>query len=213
MKKIILLISILSINIFATEYKVEINNASYKSAVLVAPYVPENLTCEDPLVLNEEQTACETLTCVDPLVLNDAEDTCIDPIAAVGWIITSQDTCNGMRQANFNPNVYFSRANTNIRNMNLEIPKGYHWVSKSEYATLFNESTVSNKSDNIRNYRYQCGLGANYPRSVGINQIGILFKDDPNGMHSSHYEHYGINTNNNTYNYPDNFLGYVLYKD
>ena len=113
MKKTILLISILSLNIFASEYKLEINKANYGNNISVETYIPKSLTCVLPLVINDAKTACEEpLTCADPLVLNDEEDTCIDPIAAVGWIVTNQDNCNGMRQTNFNPNVYISRANT-----------------------------------------------------------------------------------------------------
>lgn len=213
-KKIILLVSILSCNVYASSYVVEIEKTNYHNAVAIEDYVDPKLICELPEELNEAKTGCEipVLVCVDPLVLNEAEDACIDPIAAVGWIVTNKDTCNGMRQSNFNPNVYFSRSNTNVRNMGLEIPKGYHWVSKSEYATLFNDSTVSNKSNNILNYYSQCGLGSNYPIANGVTQIGVLFKNDQNGMHSAHYEHFGITSNNN-YNYPSNFLGYILYKD
>ena len=211
MKKTILLISILSLNIFPAEYKVEINNANYDQSISVETYIPDSLNCVLPLVINEAQTACEeNLTCAAPLVLNDEENACIEPIAAVGWIVTDQDTCNGMKQSNFNENIYYSRANTNIRNMNLEIPKGYRWITKLDYMTLYTASTVLNKTGDFRHYRYQCGLG-NYPMSNSQHQYGLLFKNDPNGMHSSHSEYIG--TVNNSYNYPSNFLGYVLYKD
>ena len=100
-------------------------------------------TCTLPEILNEAKNACinPTPVCTLPDVLNDAGDACINNIDKVGWVYTA-DSCNGMRQANFDSNVYFVRQNSHIANRSLEIPEGYHWVSKSEYITLFNTKTL-----------------------------------------------------------------------
>jgi hypothetical protein len=210
-KKIILL-SLLSLNINATEYKLEINKTNYNDSVKVLPYEDPLMTCVEPLVLNETKDECVSPipTCSDPLILNENQDACIDPIEAVGWIYTDGDTCNGMRQFNFNPNVYIARARTTTRTLDLEIPQGYHWMTKTEYNALFNASTVANKNDSIRVYYGVCGISA-YAYANGIIQYGILFKNELNGMHSSHYEHMGVSHSN--YSYPTNLLGYFLYKD
>jgi hypothetical protein len=196
MKKIILL-SLLSISINATEYKVEVNKANYNNSVKVEPYV------------STEKTS--VITCDEPLVPNETGDTCINPIEAVNWINTNGDSCNGMRQSNFNSNIYFSRSKTNNPS-NLKIPTGYHWVSRSEYISLFNASNVATKSGNIHPYANQCGISG-YPKYEGVNQYLLLFSNGTSGIHAGNYEWHGANSSTNNYTSSNGFLGYILYKD
>lgn len=120
-----------------------------------------------------------------------------------------QDSCGGIRQANFDPNLYFVRANTFTQDANIEVPTGYHWVTKAEYIALFTASTVSSKNDNILSYFKQCGLSG-YPQLNGQQQITFLFKNGGiTGIHAGHIEPRTV-TNMNTVS---SLAGYVLYRD
>ena len=156
-------------------------------------------------------------TCILPNVLNDAQDGCISSVEKVGWIYTNVDTCNGMRQMNFNPNVYIARSRGLIRDTIREIPEGYRWLEQSEYISLFNASTVSNKNNTSISFYYnQCGLtGYADAEGTSTDQYGITFKTNiygnALGVHSSHRESWGIT--HSQYNYGANHLGYFLYKE
>ncbi len=205
MKKYISIMFIMLLgNINAEQYIINIEKSNYKDAV--------RIKCEEPLVLNTEGDHCieDKPTCELPLVLNETQDACVSNTEAVSWINTSGDSCSGMRQSNFDPNVYFARSKTNVTNTGLEIPEGYHWVSKTEYASLFNASTVSNKSAGITPYKNQCGLSG-YPVAGGQLQYVFLFSGSSTGIHAGNYEYHGVNHNNNSAG--SNFAGYVLYKD
>ena len=196
MKKSIFLLILIGFNVCSSEYIIEINKANYGNSVLVEDYVAPNVPV--------------SLTCDLPEVLNETQDSCIDPIATVGWIATTLDNCNGMRQTNFDPNVYIARSNNNIYNEYLEIPVGYHWVTKSEYINLFNISQVANKNTE-KLYEEQCGLSS-YPYINGTIQLGVVFKDNGYiGMHSGYLENSA--ENDTRFDYRNNFLGYVLYKN
>jgi hypothetical protein len=214
MKKIILF-SILSLNIYATEYKIEINKTNYDNTISVEAYVDPTVTCESPEILNEEKTGCinPIPTCTLPEVLNETEDACIETTEKVGWIFTSGDSCNGMRPALFDSNVYFARANTRIQNLNLEIPEGYRWVTKSEYNSLFVASAVPNKTSLGYKYYNRCGLSG-YPQINGVTQFVFLLKDNGSyGIHAGQSEHYGTTANPHFYSDSDQMAGYVLYKE
>ena len=207
MKKIILIIvmSLLTSNIFAEKYILTIDKTNYKDSI--------QIVCDDDLVLNEENHCINPIpSCEDPLVLNESQDACVDPILVAGWIYTTGDNCSGMRQSNFNPNVYFARSKSSTYSLDLNIPIGYHWVTKSEYSSLFTASSVGNKSGLIHPYRNQCGISG-YPDSVtGVDQYVLLFSGGgTSGMHTGNYEHHGVTAA--TYNVSANFAGYVLYKD
>jgi hypothetical protein len=180
---------------------VHISESSYEGRIKVEPFV-SNVA---------EVPAEPEVTCTLPNVLNHTEDGCINNIAAVGWIDMT-DTCAGMRQANFDPNVYYARAKSHIKNFDYEIPEGYHWMSRSEYISLFDSSTVSDKNSNTdRAYNDQCGLSG-YPISEsGVNQI-LISLNDGNGIHAIHREPTNYTNNNYSHNSYD-FLGYMLYKD
>ena len=214
MKIIIILMSFLALNINSSNYVLEISKESYDKVIKIETYVDKTiLTCDLPEILNEDKTSCDVPvpTCTLPELLDVVQNICINPVEAVNWINTTGDTCNGMRQANFNSNVYFARSKNNIYNTNLEIPEGYHWVSKVEYTNLFNASNVNTKSATIRPYHGQCGISA-YPMHNGSNQIVILFKSGgTTGMHTGNYEYHGVS--HQSYNYSNGFFGYVLYKD
>jgi hypothetical protein len=214
MLKIITMLTAISFTVLnATEYKLEINKANYDKNILVKEYIAPNLVCELPKVLNEEKTNCEIPIpiCISPEILNEEQNQCFNPIEAVGWIYTG-DTCNGMRQMNFNPNVYVARANKSIIDTTLQIPEGYHWITKSEFTNLFNESLVSSKSSAIYNYYGHCGH-SQYPKMDSKNVYGILFKGSTGGAHAGQYEYQAAASGTNNYYYPNNFLGYFLYKD
>ena len=116
----------------------------------------------------------------------------------------SSDSCGGMKQSDFDSNIYFARSKSSTQDTNLEIPQGYRWLSISEYNNYFNQSTVPTKNDNIYIYYKRCGLGA-YPISLneGRSQYSILFSDSEQGMHSGNYEHMGDSYH---YSYLTNFL-------
>ena len=219
-KKISILFGVLAImsSINSTNY-MKINPTTDVGSIIVAEYSnvsapPESvLTCTLPEVLNDAKDACEVpspvIVCVDPEVLNSAQDACTNSVEDVAWIYTDGDTCGGMRQMNFDSKVYIARSRSNVRDMFLTIPQGYHWLSRNDYSNLFNSSTVSNKYDNIRNYFGQCGLAGN-AMSGGIAQVDILFEEDPLGANASTYEKSSATNNASNQN---NFLGYFLYKD
>jgi hypothetical protein len=201
----IIVLTLLSSNVFAEEYKLTIDKMNYKNAI--------QLACNDDLILNSENKCVSQIpTCEAPLVLNESQDACIDPILSVDWIYTTGDNCNGMRQSNFNPKVYFARSKTSSYNLSFTIPIGYHWVTKSEYTSLFNGSSVNTKNNLIHPYHAQCGLSG-YPVSVtGQNQHVMLFSGGgTGGMHTGNYEYHGVTST--THSGVSNFAGYVLYKD
>ena len=206
MKKIMLVISLLMVNqLLAEQYIMIIDKTNYKDAIQIA--------CNEGLILNEENNCINPIpTCEDPLVLNESQDACIDPILDVNWINTTGDACKGMRQANFDSNVYFARSKSSSYSLGLTIPQGYHWVTKSEYAILFNASTVSTKNNGIHAYYAKCGLPS-YPVSItGQNQHVLLFSGGgTSGMHTGNHEYHGVTSN--THGGTTNFAGYVLYKD
>lgn len=195
MKKTILLITcVLSLNICANDYKILINKSNYDNSVSIEDYVDN-----------------KALTCTLPEVLNQDKTTCVDPILNSNWIYHGSDTCNGMRQANFDPNIYFTRANMHTPDLDLVIPVGYHWVTKGEYITLFNGSTVSNKSDPMSTYANQCGL-TGHAEFEGVEQYVLLFSGGGlTGMHAGNHEYHGLT--HTSYEASSGFLGYVLYKD
>jgi hypothetical protein len=205
MKKIILVISLLMVSqLSAEQYVVKIDKSNYRNSI--------QIKCDEGFILNQESNCISEIpTCEFPSVLNESQDACVDPILATGWINTTGDTCNGMRQANFNTNVYFARSKSSAYNLNLTIPLGYHWVTKSEYESLFNASEVSTKNNAIFPYASQCGL-PDYPRSTeDVNQTIFLFSGNGTvGMHSGFYESHGLT---HFYDVSINFSGYVLYKD
>jgi hypothetical protein len=133
----------------------------------------------------------------------------------LSWTLPSnhpdQDSCGGARQANFDPNVYFVRANTLTPVSNLEVPSGYRWITKIEHTNLFNASTVASKNNAILQYYGQCGLST-YPRLNGNNQIVFLYKEGGiSGSHSSNYERSGADLT--AQDHTGNLAGYILYKD
>ena len=218
MKKIILIITIMSSFILSSEtYYINTNNGQKITDVIVrdlSATQQEHLTCELPEVLNNEGTACEipTPNCTLPDVLNETGEACINNIVAVDWIDTS-DTCGGMRQANFDSNVYFARAISIESNPELEIPQGYRWITSYEYTTLFNQSTVQNKHSTILVYRGQCGH-QDYPRSLieNQNQNVVLFSNNATvGIHVGNAELLG--TTHSNYSPINRFFGYVLYRE
>jgi hypothetical protein len=192
MKTIVVLLSLISIGSSATEYSVNINNSIYKNAII------------------EEASESHVVTCESPNILNESETECYNPLDSVSWILRDNDSCNGIRQANFDPNVYFIRSNTANENANLLIPNGFHWVTRNEYRTLFAQSTVANKNDgSIYVYKNQCGLNS-APYLGGTWQASLIFSDE-GGVYYGHTEQ--SSGQNNTYNYSGGMLGYVLYKD
>jgi hypothetical protein len=197
MKNKLLLISLLAININASEYKISVDKSNYNDYVKI-----ENYTGNEPSIIN----------CDLPLVPNISGDTCVNPIEEAEWIYTNGDNCNGLRQSNFNSNLYFARSRSNVVSVSLPIPSGYHWVTKAEYISLFNESTVSSKNDQVRTYYYQCG-GTGYHKSEeNTTQYIFLFSGGGNsGMHSGNYEYHGVT--HNAIIDDLHFSGYVLYKD
>lgn len=160
---------------------------------------------------NGEDSEPETINCTLPEVVNAEGTACENNIAAVGWIDMSSDSCGGMKQSDFDSNIYFARSKSSTQNTNLEIPQGYRWLSISEYNDYFNQSTVPTKNDNIYVYYTRCGLSY-YPVSLneGREQYSILFSDSEQGMHSGNYEYMGGSYH---YSYLTNFFGYVLYKE
>jgi hypothetical protein len=206
MKKTILMCLLITSSIHASEYKLEINKSNYNKAISVESYTPPKLACDLPLVLNEEKTSCEEppLVCEDPLIVNSEGDACFDPLAAIGWLYN--DNCGGMRQAKFDPNVYFARSKYGVRR-SLEIPEGYHWVSMSEYQSLYANSTVENKNSEWK-YFGHCGLSG-YPSSSGYTQYSIELSDTgSSGFHTGNKEgDFSLIPSSS------GFSGYVLYKD
>lgn len=185
MKKIILL-SILSLNIYATEYKIEINKANYDNAVSVEDYVDPSLTCESPEVLNEEKTGCinPIPTCTFPEVLNSTNDACINTFEKVGWIDRT-DNCQGIRPMSNNANVLVLRSKTSNRNDNPQIPEGYRWITHEEYTSL----VIHNGT--YWNYYGHCGHSG-YPANPST-QIEISFSNTRStgiGTHSGWKEGY-----------------------
>ena len=172
---------------------------------------PPPLTCTLPEVLNQAGDACEIPipVCTLPEVLNEAQDACIDPIADVGWISDDDtDTCDGMRQATFDPNVYFARSGTNIMSTSYPIPQGYRWLTKAEYSTLLDNNFAAGT---VLVYHGQCGQSG-YPQANGYNQTIWLFKNNgTNGFHSGNHENMAITHSGYSGNL--NFAGYVLYKE
>jgi hypothetical protein len=150
----------------------------------------------------------EPLVCESPLVLNDTEDNCIDPIEEVNWINTS-DSCGGLAPSYFNPKVVLARSKSGLYPSSaLEIPKGYRWLSSSEWKSLY-DSGIANSN---LTYHGKCGVSG-YPRSLNedIPQYWSHFNDGKS-IHSGHAE----STDGTHYNYTgqhSNFLGYVLYKE
>ena len=199
MKKSILLLILIGFNVYSSEYVIEINKANYGNSVLVEDYVAPNLPV--------------SLMCDLPEVLNESKDSCINPIEEVNWIDTNHDTCSGMRQSNFDPNVYFAMSKSSVVSIDLIIPVGYHWVTKSEYINLFNASTVNTKNNNIYVYHSQCGISG-YPEIYAgqSRYVFLLSEGGVSGMHAGRYEYHGAIHNTDPAN-NSNFAGYVLYKD
>ena len=192
MKTIAILLMLISLGANSAEYRLQVDNSNYKGSILVKPYQdPAAITCESPDILNEAKTAC------------------YNPFDSISWVLKGEDTCNGIRQANFDPNIYFVRSNTANEKANLAIPEGFHWVTRNEYRTLYSDSTVENKTDaSIFVYKDQCGITSPY---LGSTWQGSLIFSDTGGVYYGHTE--ASSGNNNTYNYAGGMLGYVLYKD
>jgi hypothetical protein len=206
MKKLLLCISVLFLNIILAEtYLINIGKGNYFNAI--------KIKCAEGLVLNETGHCINTIpVCELPEVLNEAQDTCVDPISIVGWVYTTGDNCNGMRQANFDSNVYFARSKSAVYQVGLNIPDGYHWVTKSEYISLFNSSSVSTKNAAIATYISQCGLSGHAKSINGITQYVFLFDGgETTGMHAGNLEYHGIT--HTGYEVSSRFAGLVLYKD
>ncbi len=125
-----------------------------------------------------------------------------------------QDTCGGIRQSNFDPNLYYVRTGATTAVNDLEVPSGYHWVSKSEYTDLYNASTVPSKNTAVFIYFKQCGLSV-HPTLNGEYQHVFLLKDGgTTGIKDSHYEYHGAVPANQEFDIAEvNLAGYVLYKD
>jgi len=124
----LLLLSLMSLGVKSAEYKVIINDLSYKDSVQI-------------------QTKPELVTCESPEVLNNVSNICYNPFDSVQWVLRGQDSCNGVNQANFNPNIYYVRTNNTNKNYSLPIPEGFHWVTSSEYRILFDNREAVNKHD------------------------------------------------------------------
>jgi hypothetical protein len=205
MKKLIIGLSILSTFIISAEtYKINISESSYKGRIQVEPSL---------INVAEVPVEPEGLTCTLPDVMNQAEDACINNIAAVDWIDNASDTCGGMRQANFDSNVYYARSKSNIMSTSLEIPSGFRWVTTTEYTNLFDQSTVPNKSTYIYQFYNQCGLSG-YARQNGVVQYIILFSNNGNAGSQAGQSEYDSSTSSGSNHINDNgFLGYILYKE
>ena len=130
----------------------------------------------------------------------------IKRISNVIWIDTKRDECNGMRQSDFNENVYFARSKSSRYSESYKIPIGFRWLSKKEYRELYNKSERKNKK--IKVFYDQCGVKG-YPRSrEGDPQYSFDFSDKGlSGMNAANYEYHGLNLFRSY-----NFAGYVLYK-
>jgi hypothetical protein len=206
MKKIILVIILLIVSqLSAEEYIVSIDNSSYKNSV--------KIKCGEGLVLNETNTCVNSVpTCELPLVLNDEQNACESPTESVDWIYTTGDSCNGMRQSNFHPNVYFARAKNAVYQAGLTIPDGYHWMTKNEYMNLFYWSTVTTKNNAIFNYIHTCGISGSISDVNNVLQFVFLFSDTgTKGIHNNNYElHTALY---HSYDASIGFAGLMLYKD
>jgi hypothetical protein len=212
-KKLLICCVLLSVSGYAETYKMGISKKHLKD-ISIEDYVSPNnpLTCESPLILNEEKDECVALTCESPLVLNDSEDTCIDPIAAVGWINTS-NSCGGLAPASYNSRVVFAISkSSNYPSSSLEIPKGYRWLSSTEWKAYYE---AGNKAIVNTNYtlKGKCGYsGYPYSMNEGSSQYWNHFNNG-RSIHTGHRE----STNGSNYNYTNNnsgyFSGYVLYKE
>ena len=203
MKKLILLLSLSLFSLNATQYILNLPKQK-NSSIRVESSTNTPVVPEEP----------EVLSCVLPMILNQAQDACINNAEAVGWIDTS-DGCGGMRSTNFDPNIVYARSKSSINNRNLEIPQGYRWLSYSEFVDLYNQSTLPNKhtdGDNSYAYFNKCGLSG-YPVSQqeGQQQYSILFSQNGTGIHAGHYPTHHISYY--TYEYSNNFLGYILYRE
>jgi hypothetical protein len=203
---------ILLSSVNAETFKINLDK-KHQEAITVEVFVDKNkpLVCDSPLILNETKDACVSLTCEAPLVLNDAEDSCINPIAAVGWI-DMRDSCGGLAPTTFNSRIFYARAKSITYSMGLEIPKGYRWLTSSEWKTLYENSNNKNNVTTTYGYHGRCGH-ASYPLSLneGTAQYWNHFNDG-RSIHSGHTEL----TSSINYTYTgktNNFSGYVLYKE
>ena len=182
---------ILLSSVNAETYKIKFSE-THKEAISVEDYVSE----DKPLV------------CSAPLFLNETKDSCVDPIEEVNWIDTS-DSCGGLAQSHFNPRVVWARSKSAVNPSSaLTIPKGYRWLSSSEWKSLYDSGNANS------NYTYhnECG-SSGYPTSLieGESQGWTHFSNG-HAIHTGHPE----STNGANYTYSGittSFLGYVLYKE
>jgi hypothetical protein len=192
-KILVICFGLLTITTNAETYKIQINGNHYQNSIKVKPInnLPPEIQCNGVEVLSSDNQSCEN-------TIND-----------VSWIFTNGDTCNGMRQSNFNPNVYFARARFINGDTNLDIPVGYTWLTLLEYSTLFNDSAVANKNDTIFKYHSQCGIINKYPEINGTRQHGFYLNGNGHmAIHAGNYE-----LTYSTSNESSNFAGYVLFKN
>lgn len=137
------------------------------------------------------------------IVIIESEETSPPEIVMPDWIAVGLDDCDGMRQSSAAHDVYYARADTNMQNLSLPIPNGYHWSTVEEYKSRIPSSTGD------ANYYGQCGLPA-YPYINGAMQYFFIFSDTSNGhLSSAHYEGMVFSG----VPHIDKFAGYVLIKD
>ena len=170
MKKTIITLTILfGININSDTFVVSLDNKHYNNSISISDYTPPNVAPPEPTLP----------TCDLPLVLNDANDGCINTFDKLTWL-NRTDTCQGVRQSVMDSNVYYLRANTTQRNLNVAIPEGYEWMTAAEYNALTDVA--------VHNYYSKCGLGSAYPKINSIYQLEITFSDSAS---ASSYAHTG----------------------
>jgi hypothetical protein len=208
MKKILVIGLLMTSSLFAEQYVMVLDKTNYINSI--------QIKCEEGFVISQETSKCveDAPACELPLVLNSAKDNCVNSTELVNWIYTDGDTCNGMRQSNFDSNVYFARSRSSTTpSGNLEIPTGYHWVSKSEYISLYNNSVVANKATGIFPYTYHCGLASSPSGIEGYVQSVFLYNGGgTTGMANGNYEKHGA-THQSYSAGSTGFSGYILYKE
>jgi hypothetical protein len=187
MKKIIIIMSLSALNVYATDYKIGLNTSLYNDSITI-----------------EEHSGGTTpsISCTLPEVVNEAADGCIDSLDKVGWIFRD-DSCSGIRQMTSNPNLYILRSNSATRNENPIIPEGYRWINTSEYV---------GSGSRPYNYYGQCGNSA-YPTASGINQKEISFADSHTTNLRAHAGSSEASKGNVGWTFPTAWLGIVVVKE
>jgi hypothetical protein len=182
MKKTLIAISLITLSINSSTYKMSVNDAIYKNSITTTSEEPVGILCDLPMVSN------------------DLGDTCIHTLDKVGWV-NRDDSCGGLRQMVSNPNLFILRSNSITKNTSPIIPEGYRWVDSSEYTILVNNRPY--------NYYSQCGL-TGYPTIDGVQQRFITFSDTSTSNYVTHSGTSEGDYRINDWNSTTNWLGIVV---